>query len=55
MKNKFIPYGRQEINNQDIESVVEVLKSDFITQGKKFHYLKSLYLNTAEQNLLCCK
>ena len=28
-----IPYGRQEISDKDIESVVKVLKSDFITQG----------------------
>ena len=28
-----IPYGRQEIIKEDIDSVVEVLKSDFITQG----------------------
>jgi UDP-4-amino-4,6-dideoxy-N-acetyl-beta-L-altrosamine transaminase len=28
-----IPYGRQEINQTDIDSVVEVLKSDFLTQG----------------------
>lgn len=28
-----IPYGRQDITNEDIEAVVEVLKSDFITQG----------------------
>ena len=33
MKNSFIPYGRQDIDNEDIEKVVEVLKSDFITQG----------------------
>ena len=30
-----IPYGRQEITQQDIDSVVEVLKSDFLTQGPK--------------------
>lgn len=30
-----IPYGRQDIDQQDIDSVVEVLKSDFITQGPK--------------------
>ncbi|KMQ75023.1 UDP-4-amino-4,6-dideoxy-N-acetyl-beta-L-altrosamine transaminase [Marinobacter subterrani] len=30
-----IPYGRQEISQQDIDSVVEVLKSDFLTQGPK--------------------
>ena len=28
-----IPYGRQEITDEDIKTVVEVLKSDFLTQG----------------------
>lgn len=28
-----IPYGRQDIRQQDIDAVIEVLKSDFITQG----------------------
>lgn len=28
-----IPYGRQEITASDIDAVVEVLKSDFLTQG----------------------
>ncbi|SUD91794.1 UDP-4-amino-4,6-dideoxy-N-acetyl-beta-L-altrosamine transaminase [Psychrobacter phenylpyruvicus] len=28
-----IPYGRQDINQQDIDAVVEVLQSDFLTQG----------------------
>ncbi|MBE8232481.1 MAG: UDP-4-amino-4,6-dideoxy-N-acetyl-beta-L-altrosamine transaminase [Endozoicomonadaceae bacterium] len=28
-----IPYGRQEITQQDIDVVVNVLKSDFLTQG----------------------
>jgi UDP-4-amino-4,6-dideoxy-N-acetyl-beta-L-altrosamine transaminase len=28
-----IPYGRQNINDVDIESVVSVLRSDFLTQG----------------------
>lgn len=31
--NKKIPYGRQDINQEDIDRVVEVLRSDFITQG----------------------
>ncbi|MGF1730509.1 UDP-4-amino-4,6-dideoxy-N-acetyl-beta-L-altrosamine transaminase [Photobacterium kasasachensis] len=30
-----IPYGRQEITQQDIDAVVDVLKSDFLTQGPK--------------------
>ena len=29
----FIPYGRQSISEADIAAVVEVLKSDFLTQG----------------------
>jgi UDP-4-amino-4,6-dideoxy-N-acetyl-beta-L-altrosamine transaminase len=28
-----IPYGRQNISEEDIQSVVEVLRSDFLTQG----------------------
>lgn len=28
-----IPYGRQEITDADIESVIDVLRSDFLTQG----------------------
>ena len=32
---KLIPYSRQFIDKQDIEAVVKVLKSDFITQGPK--------------------
>lgn len=28
-----IPYGRQNINQADIDAVIDILKSDFITQG----------------------
>ncbi|MCA9802631.1 MAG: UDP-4-amino-4,6-dideoxy-N-acetyl-beta-L-altrosamine transaminase [Cyanobacteria bacterium HKST-UBA02] len=28
-----IPYGRQNINDADVQAVVEVLRSDFLTQG----------------------
>ncbi len=28
-----IPYGRQDINQADIDAVIEVLRSDFLTQG----------------------
>ena len=31
--NKIIPYGRQELTEQDINAVVNVLKSDYWTQG----------------------
>ena len=28
-----IPYGKQDINQTDIESVINILQSDFLTQG----------------------
>jgi UDP-4-amino-4,6-dideoxy-N-acetyl-beta-L-altrosamine transaminase len=31
--NTIIPYGRQDITEEDIQAVVEVLKSDYLTQG----------------------
>jgi UDP-4-amino-4,6-dideoxy-N-acetyl-beta-L-altrosamine transaminase len=39
MKNTIIPYGKQNITREDVDVVVEALKSDFLTQGpriKKF-------------------
>ncbi|MFZ2960728.1 MAG: UDP-4-amino-4,6-dideoxy-N-acetyl-beta-L-altrosamine transaminase [Candidatus Ozemobacteraceae bacterium] len=33
MNMRFIPYGRQSIDQEDIEAVVRTLKSDFLTQG----------------------
>ena len=30
-----IPYGKQQVTEDDIQAVVEVLKSDFLTQGPK--------------------
>jgi UDP-4-amino-4,6-dideoxy-N-acetyl-beta-L-altrosamine transaminase len=41
-----IPYGRQNISEDDIKAVVDVLKSDFLTQGpavKKFEDAISAY------------
>lgn len=34
-KYDMIPYGRQDINQEDIQAVVDVLQSDFLTQGPK--------------------
>jgi len=39
MKNTIIPYGKQNITREDVDAVIEALKSDFLTQGpriKKF-------------------
>ena len=35
MKHKAIPYGRQNIDQVDIDAVTETLKGDFLTQGPK--------------------
>ena len=43
-----IPYGRQDINQQDINAVIEVLKSDWLTQGPlvpKFEQAVAQYCN----------
>ncbi|MDP2541099.1 UDP-4-amino-4,6-dideoxy-N-acetyl-beta-L-altrosamine transaminase [Tenacibaculum discolor] len=32
---KSIPYGRQDINQDDVEAVISTLQSDFLTQGPK--------------------
>lgn len=36
-----IPYGKQDINQADIDAVTEVLKSDFLTQGKQVPLFES--------------
>ena len=33
--SELIPYGRHSINQEDIDAVVEVLKSDWLTQGPR--------------------
>lgn len=35
MKNNIIPYGKQKIDQIDIDAVIETLSSDFLTQGPK--------------------
>lgn len=31
----YIPYGRQSVNDEDIQAVIDVLKSDYLTTGPK--------------------
>ncbi len=38
----FIPYGRQDIEEEDIQAVVEVLKSRYLTQGPKVAEFESV-------------
>ena len=35
MINRPIPYGRQYITDEDVQAVIETLKSDYLTQGPK--------------------
>ncbi|WP_076589010.1 UDP-4-amino-4,6-dideoxy-N-acetyl-beta-L-altrosamine transaminase [Vibrio ostreicida] len=50
MSNTVIPYGKQEISQQDIDEVVEVLQSDFLTQGPQVPaFEKALIDHTSAQ------
>src|SRR5215467_9348140 len=35
VREKFLPYGRQSLEEEDINAVVEVLRSDWLTTGPK--------------------
>ena len=35
VRSDFLPYGHQWLDDEDVAAVVEVLKSDWITQGPK--------------------
>lgn len=45
MKNKIIPYGRQSITQDDINSVIETLQSDYLTQGPKVKEFEDKFAN----------
>ena len=50
-----IPYSRQKIFNDDINEVVRVLKSDFLTKGKKvLEFEKKISLKTKSKYALSC-
>ncbi len=47
-KEKYIPYGRQHVTRGDIKEVINILRSDFLTQGpaiNSFEEAISKYLN----------
>jgi UDP-4-amino-4,6-dideoxy-N-acetyl-beta-L-altrosamine transaminase len=41
-EHNMIPYGKQDISKEDIEAVVNVLKSNFLTQGKTVPHFEQL-------------
>ena len=47
---KFIPYGRQYIDNEDIQVVIDVLKSDFLTQGPNISKFEKFFSKEVHSN-----
>ena len=47
---KTIPYGRQNIDNQDIREVCNTLKSDFLTTGNKVIEFENKLKNFTKAN-----
>lgn len=45
-----IPYGRQHIDNTDIEAVVKTLKSDFLTQGPTVNEFENTFASYVGAN-----
>jgi UDP-4-amino-4,6-dideoxy-N-acetyl-beta-L-altrosamine transaminase len=43
MANKVIPYGRQDITQEDLQAVVETLQSDYLTQGPKIKEFEAAF------------
>ncbi|WBV68422.1 aminotransferase class I/II-fold pyridoxal phosphate-dependent enzyme [Legionella pneumophila] len=43
--NNYIPYGRQDIDECDIEFVIETLSSDWLTQGPRISQFESAIAN----------
>lgn len=45
---KIIPYGRQHITDEDIKTVVETLRSDYLTQGPKISEFEEAFADYVE-------
>ena len=45
-----IPYGKQQISNDDIDSVIQTLKSEFITQGPKVEKFETKIIDEVGSN-----
>jgi len=51
-EQKFIPYGCQWIEEDDINAVVEVLRGDYLTTGPKVKNLKKIWHGIPVQSML---
>ena len=45
VRHTMLPYSRQDINQSDIQSVVDVLKTDWLTTGPKVREFESEFAN----------
>jgi len=45
VREKLLPYGRQSLDEDDIQAVVDVLKSDWLTTGPKVHEFEEAFAN----------
>ena len=45
MNNTIIPYGKQNITQQDIDVVIEALQSDYLTQGPRINEFEDRFAN----------
>ena len=43
MPQNIIPYGKQSIDQDDVEAVISTLKSDFLTQGPKIAEFEQVF------------
>ena len=48
-----ISYGRQYITDEDIQAVVEALKSDYLTQGPKINKFESVFAQFCNSKYAC--
>lgn len=54
-KSKFLPYGRQDISDDDIDAVVKVLKSNYLTGGPVTEeFENALTKQTGAQHAIAC-
>lgn len=48
VREKMLPYGRQEIDKEDIDAVVETLSSDWLTTGPKVSAFEAEFAKSAD-------
>ena len=49
-----IPYGKQNITQEDIDAVTEVLKSDFLTQGPRIQEFEKAFAKYVGSEFALC-